>query len=440
VSDKRRAYAYDLKQVFGTRSGQVAALSAAALLVACIPQSQAAEVPPTKAPVKRSAQLVRPVQARPLGQAPAVRSRPLIQAQAVQARPVVQTPTVQTRGMVQAPIVQTRPMLPPAPVPAAVLTARNILDAKVRSLGQSFSGDVGIAVRDVESGWTTHYDGTAYFPQQSVSKFWVALTALDKADRGEVSLTSPVTVRKSDLTLFNQPIAQLVGPNGYTTTLSELMRRAMQQSDNTCNDFVLWRVGGPDAVRGFIARKGITGIRFGPGERVMQSQIAGMQWNSSMVGGGFYRARSSVPMETRRAAFERYLSDPVDGATPLGMVDALARLKKGELLSPGSTQRLLDIMSNTRTGPRRLKGGLAPGWSLAHKTGTGQVLGGTQSGYNDIGVMTGPDGRSYAVAVMIRRTSAPIPSRMALMQNVVRTTIDYDRNVQSYRFASSRSE
>jgi beta-lactamase class A len=42
-------------------------------------------------------------------------------------------------------------------------------------------------------------------------------------------------------------------------------------------------------------------------------------------------------------------------------------------------------MANTHTGPNRLRGGLAPGWSLSHKTGTGQELGGVQAGYNDIG-------------------------------------------------------
>ena len=32
-------------------------------------------------------------------------------------------------------------------------------------------------------------------------------------------------------------------------------------------------------------------------------------------------------------------------------------------------------MGNTKTGANRLKGGLRPGWTLSHKTGTGQVLG-----------------------------------------------------------------
>jgi beta-lactamase class A len=330
----------------------------------------------------------------------------------------------------------------PAPartVPAATAqeaAARRILEGQVRALGQAFSGDIGIAVRDVQSGWTTSYDGATFFPQQSVSKFWVALTALDKADRGELSLSSPVTLTKSDITLFHQPIAAQIGANGYTTTIESLMTRALQQSDNTCNDAVLWRAGGPEAVRAFLRAKGISGIRFGPGERLLQSRIAGIEWKQSYAyGGGFYAARDALPASARRAAFERYIKDPMDGATPVGGVDALARLKRGELLSPGSTQKLLSIMSNTKTGPQRLKGGLAPGWHLAHKTGTGQVLGGEQAGYNDIGVITGPDGRSYALAVMIRRTSAPLGQRMAAMQNTVRAVISFDQNLSSYGMA-----
>ena len=70
---------------------------------------------------------------------------------------------------------------------------------------------------------------------------------------------------------------------------------------------------------------------------------------------------SSVPLQRRRSAFERYIDDPIDGATPEGLVDGLARLRRGELLSRASTERLISIMSQTRTGANRLRGGLAPG-------------------------------------------------------------------------------
>jgi beta-lactamase class A len=315
--------------------------------------------------------------------------------------------------------------------------AQRTLEAQVRALGQAFNGDIGIAVKDVQTGWTTAYDGNTYFPQQSVSKFWVALTALDKVDQGALSLTRPVTLTKADMTLFHQPVAAQIGANGYTTTIDSLMTRALQQSDNTCNDAVLWRAGGPEAVRAFLRDKGIVGIRFGPGERLLQSEIAGMSWKQSYAyGGGFYAARDAVPLAKRRAAFERYIASPMDGATPLGVVDALARLKRGELLSPASTERLLSIMSNTKTGPQRLKGGLAPGWRLAHKTGTGQILGGVQAGYNDIGVVTAPDGHSYSVAVFIRRTASPLPERMAAMQRTVRSVIAYHEQAETSGYAA----
>ncbi|HEX8400336.1 MAG TPA: class A beta-lactamase [Allosphingosinicella sp.] len=317
---------------------------------------------------------------------------------------------------------------PMTPVTPATLSAQSALDARVKAIGRSFNGDVGIAVKDVQTGWTSHYDGASHFPQQSVSKFWVALTAFQKADRGLIDFNAPVSVTSADMTVFHQPIRAAMKGGVFNTNLDDLLHRALQQSDNTANDYILRKAGGPDAVRKFLADNNIQGIRFGPGEKLLQAGIAGMTWQSAYsIGRAFYAARDAMPQSIRAAAFARYVADPIDGATPLGLVDGLARLKRGELLSPASTARMLSIMSNTQTGKQRLRGGLAPGYRLAHKTGTGQVLGGAQAGYNDIGIVTGPDGRSYAVAVMIKYTKAPLPARMQMMQNVTRAVIDYDR-------------
>jgi beta-lactamase class A len=320
-----------------------------------------------------------------------------------------------------------------SPRPTANASAQRILEARISELGRAFDGEVGIAVREVEGGWSTSWNGARYFPQQSVSKFWVALTAFSQIDAGTLRPDQSVTIRREDLTLFHQPIAAQIGTNGYTATLDTLIFRALTQSDNTCNDAVLRTAGGPTAVRNMLARHRLDGVRFGPGERLLQSGIAGMQWQPAFsVGRNFESARSAVPAERRRSSFEAYIADPIDGATPDGIVMGLSRLQSGDLLSPRSTQRILTIMSQTRTGPQRLTGGLAPGWSIAHKTGTGQVFGGTQAGYNDIGILTAPDGRHYAVAVMIGRTSVPNITRMGLMQNVTRAVIAYhDNNARS---------
>ena len=325
-----------------------------------------------------------------------------------------------------------RPVLRRASAPAVrPVPAPQYIRDRINDLGRGFNGRVGIAVHSIDDGWNVGWKADELYPQQSVSKLWVSITALDAVDRGRVSLDHEVTLGRDDLTLFHQPIAPKILGGGYSTTLSDLMFKAITTSDNTANDKLMRSVGGASAVRHMIAAKHLGAIRFYNGERALQSKIAGLIWSPSYsVGNAFFEARNALPLAVRRAAFNRYVNDPYDGAAPSAIVNALARLKLGLLLSPESTRRLLYIMANTHTGPNRLKGGLRPGWTLSHKTGTGQELGGQQAGYNDIGILTAPDGKAYTVAVMIKLTSVPLPVRMTLMNNVVRAVIaqhDMDR-------------
>jgi beta-lactamase class A len=317
--------------------------------------------------------------------------------------------------------VISRPVAAPArPAPPAP----QYITARIKELGSSFDGRVGIAVKSIDDGWRVGWKADELYPQQSVSKLWVSIAALDTVDKGRARLDDKITLTRDDLTLFHQPIAEMILGGGYTTTLDDLMIKAVTTSDNTANDKLMRVVGGPAAVRSMIKAKHLGAIRFYNGERALQSKIAGLSWSSNYsIGNAFFEARDALPLAVRKAAFDRYVNDPYDGAAPSAIVNALARLKRGALLSPSSTEHLLTIMSNTKTGANRLKGGLQPGWVLNHKTGTGQVLGAEQAGYNDIGILTAPDGRSYAVAVMIKLTSVPLPVRMTLMNDVVRVVI-----------------
>ena len=264
------------------------------------------------------------------------------------------------------------------------------------------------------------------------------MSALDMADAGRLDLSETAAVRNDDLAVFHSPIRQSVAAQGsFTTSYADFISRALTQSDNTANDMVLRRVGGPDAVRRVLARKGFADIRFGPGERPMQSAIAGLEWRQSYaLGDTFFEVRKTVPHDVRAAAFDAYVDDPVDGASPVAIASALARLEAGDLLSDTSTTRFLGWLGEVKSGPNRLKGGLPEGWSIAHKTGTGQVLDivepgqpADQAGYNDVGILTAPDGSVYTVAVMIGRTHVSIPERMEMMHGVVRAIAGYHQMV-----------
>ena len=214
------------------------------------------------------------------------------------------------------------------------------------ALAQGFSGTVGIAVRDLQSSRTIGFNSSEMLPQQSVTKLWVALTALDLVDQGKLELAERAVIGRDDLTLFHQPLRNVVSRQGrWVGDYGELMEMALTGSDNTANDALLRRAGGPQAVEAFLARKRIAGVRFGSDERTKQSRIAGLEWDQSYsVKNRFYEARDAVPDAQRKAAFEGYLADPEDGATASAMALALARLAEGDLLSPSSTIIALNIL------------------------------------------------------------------------------------------------
>lgn len=305
-----------------------------------------------------------------------------------------------------------------APAPQGLVS---VVDALVKN----FNGKVGVAVISIDDGWTVSMNGDLKLPQQSVSKLWVTMTVLDAVDAGRIRLEDPLTITEDDFTLFHQPIAALVKPGiGYTATVGEIIRRAMTMSDNTCNDKLLRLVGGPQAVRDFIARKQLGAIRFGPGEKLLQAATAGLEWRPEYSrGNAFAVARSRLDPSVRLAAYEAYVADPPDGAAPGAIAAALARLQKGELLSPASTQWLMGVMQSSHTGRQRLRGAVPPGWTFGHKTGTGQDLRGRTAGYNDVGFLIAPDGKAYALAVMIGDTPRPIKERQELMQGVVAAVV-----------------
>lgn len=298
------------------------------------------------------------------------------------------------------------------------------LQARLSEIAKAYGEPIGIAVSDVSSGWVAQVNGEQPFPQQSVSKTWVAIAVMDAVDAGRFRLDDTVLLTEADRSVFFQPVSANITPEGYPIKVKDLLRRALVTSDNAANDKLMRLVGGPDAVRDVLERKGLAGITVGAEERHLQARIAGMVWQDSYGDGSFNQVRARLKPEIRDIAMAAYLANPLDGATPVGIVRALSGLKLGQLLTPASSQVILDDMADARTGPRRLRGGLPPGWTIAHKTGTGQDWRGASVGINDIALLTAPDGHVYAVAVMIRRTRQPVPARLEMMQSVTRAVAD----------------
>ena len=307
---------------------------------------------------------------------------------------------------------------PAQPAPAA-------LQARLEALANTYREPIGIAVADVTTGWTAQVAGGEVFPQQSVSKLWVALAVMQAVDEGRLALDQQVVMGPADRSVFYQPLTSRIrGPNGFAITVADLLRHALIESDNSANDKLISELGGAEAVTRTIAAKGLRGVAVGGAERDLQTRTAGLTWKPEYGRTWIFKtARAQLPDAVRDQALAAYLANPPDGATPAGIVTALAALRRGELLSRASTDFMLALMEEARTGAMRMHAAVPHGWTLAHKTGTGPDWRGASVGINDVGLLTAPDGRTYAVAVMIRQTARPPSARHAIMQNVVRAVV-----------------
>ena len=270
-------------------------------------------------------------------------------------------------------------------------------------------------------------NGDQRFSLQSVVKMFVGAAILEAVENKQLSLDQPITLTHQDMSVFVHPLAALIARDGtYTTTIKDLVTRAINDSDNAACDKLIALLGGTQTIQKLLEQKGIASIRIDRDEKNLQSDIAGLTWkeqyNDPAV---FDAARKSVPEDQKKAAYEAYQHDLRDTATPQATVAFLSQLATDTLLSPASNAVLFDIMKQTRTGTDRLRGGLAADWELANKTGTSSTYGQTAAATNDVGILIAPDGTRIPVAVFVADSTATPDDRAAIMAKISAIVIDH---------------
>ena len=291
------------------------------------------------------------------------------------------------------------------------------LSADLNAITKGFDGRVGACIQDGQTLNCTR--GDERFSLQSVVKLIVGVAILDD-DRFRTN--QPITIFRKDLSLAVQPIAKLVGPDGYKTTIGDLIRRTIIDSDSAACDILIARLGGPKDVNAFLVRKGINGIRVDRDERHLQTETNGIQWRDEFVDPKVLDAAiKRIPEAKNLAAYKRYQTDPRDTSTPKGMVEFLTRLASGDLLPPERTAFILQAMADCATGEDRLKAGTPSTWKLAHKTGTSGSRKGLTVATNDVGILTAPgDGRKIAIAVFVADSTASAEARAAMIAAIAK--------------------
>ena len=272
---------------------------------------------------------------------------------------------------------------------AASTTKEDVLRDRIEQISQAAQGRVGVTATVLETGESVTLNGDQQFPMQSVYKFPIAMAVLAQVDKGNLKLNQKVRVEASDIVQDSQ----ILGKNsqGMEFSLAELLQYMVSKSDNTANDTLLRLIGEPQRVTGYLQDLGVNDIVI-----------------------------TTTENETRLNPALQYRNY----ATPNAAVHLLRDFHEGQGLSESSQALLRKWMTETSTGPNRIKGLLPQGTVVAHKTGTSATADGVTAATNDVGLVTLPNGRHLAIAVFVSDSTASDTIREEVIAKVARAAWD----------------
>lgn len=281
-------------------------------------------------------------------------------------------------------------------------------------------GLLGITVLDLDSGAQVRIHADRAYPMMSVFKAPLAATVLSQVDAGRLSLKQTVTLTRADVVEGSAipSIGAHFHGQSMTFTLGELLVAAISESDNTAADALMRLVGGPAVVTAFLHTHGIDGMRVDLDEAGVDRIFHGTDHGEQIPAD----ETAQAALARRRRGYRDYLSDPRNRTTPDAAAGFLKKLWKGRLLSAASTRRLLQLMYG-QTVPSRLRAGLPKGVLLADKCGTSVSFEGETAAYNDIGIMTWPNGHTVIVAALLTASRADKAERDALYAGIARSVV-----------------
>jgi beta-lactamase class A len=296
----------------------------------------------------------------------------------------------------------------PAQTPAA-------LQDTIARLARGAGGTVGVAVVHVESGQSVSLNGDGHFPMASVYKFPIAIQVLYLVDQGKLTLEQTVKVAEGDLRAGHTPIGEKYPHGGAALSVRELLRYMVSESDNTACDLLLRLSGGPAATFDRMRTLGFININVSQSEAQIAADYAGR-----------HSLQKNISPAEKRAAGSRWSLDLRDSASPDAMAGLLVKTQRGQIgLKPASLAYLLELMTNSPTGPHRIKGLLPAGTPVAHKTGT---YGGTANfnALNDVGIITLPGQAGHlAIAVFVKVSARPEAVRERAIAEISKAAFNY---------------
>lgn len=268
------------------------------------------------------------------------------------------------------------------------------LKKKILQITKDKNATVAVSVLDFGNDKTVHINGNKKLPMLSVFKFHIGLAVLNEVDQGKLNLDQKILIKKSDL-LENtwSPIRERFPEGDIEMPLGLLIKYTVAESDNNGCDILLRLIGGTETVQKFINSKGVRNFTIKVNEEQMHQGFEFMYLNT-----------------TTANSANQLLKD----------------FRDKKIVSKTSTDFLMTTMLETSTGKNKIVAQLPESVPVAHKTGSsGKNEKGLTIAENDIGIVTLPGGKSYALSIFVSDSMESAETNTKMIADISKIVFDY---------------
>ena len=268
------------------------------------------------------------------------------------------------------------------------------LKKEILQITKGKNATVAVSVLDFGNDKTVHINGNKKLPMLSVFKFHIGLAVLNEVDQGKLNLDQKILIKKSDL-LENtwSPIRERFPEGDIEMPLGLLIKYTVAESDNNGCDILLRLIGGTETVQKFINSKGIRNFTIKVNEEQMHQGFEFMYLNT-----------------TTANSANQLLKD----------------FRDKKIVSKTSTDFLMTTMLETSTGKNKIVAQLPESVPVAHKTGSsGKNEKGLTAAENDIGIVTLPGGKSYALSIFVSDSMESAETNTKMIADISKIVFDY---------------
>jgi len=297
------------------------------------------------------------------------------------------------------------------------------LENVIKNIIKPVKGEIGIAIKHLETKEELYINGDEFFPMASVFKIPILVEVMAQIKEGKMSLEDEYSITPYDQHLGSGILSDLKAP-GIKLSLENLINLMMMISDNSATDILLSKVG-IENVNKRLREYGIKNIIISRSCQHLILDYLGLDYEkyknlSPQEFSKFYRKEREKNPKAFEEARKRFSLEMKDVATPRAMNTLLEKIFRHEILDEESCDFIISTMLKCQTGERRIKGKLPAGIKVAHKTGT---IGGT---INDSGIIFLPDNLGHiAITVFSKNTQGGIEKIENIIAEIAQATYFY---------------